>query len=106
MSHLSYRKRKKGEIVTSPIDIDTNSSQLIQCIKSTSAATFKPRKPFSLKAARWWNDDCQAAVANLHNAATEEDHAEANKTLKSTISKAKRNWANNLLNGATTATLW
>ena len=93
-------------LLTSPNDIDANSLHLLQCIEATSSTTFKPRKPYSPKAARWWNEDCQATVTTLHNADSVETRKTANKALRVAISSAKRKWANKLLEGATTATLW
>ena len=93
-------------LLVNPAEIDTNTARLVQCIENTSSTIFEPRKEFSPRAARWWNDDCQAAVVGLHNAASDTSRSEANQTLKLAVRKAKREWANNLLHNASTTTLW
>ena len=92
--------------MTDPTQIEAESTRLSTYIEDTSIATFEQRKEFSTRGARWWNDDCQQAVREVRNATTSEEKKATQKKLRSTIRKAKKDWANNLLHNATTESLW
>jgi hypothetical protein len=53
---------------------------------------------------RWWNDDCKAAAKAMREGFwTDAEQREANRHLKATVRKAKREWADEYI---TTANVW
>jgi hypothetical protein len=89
-----------------PAVIEAESTRLSSYIEEISIATFEQRKEFSPRGARWWNDECQQAVGEVRNAATDEEKKTAQKALRSAIRTAKKDWANGLLHNATPESLW
>ena len=89
-----------------PAEIEAESTHLSTYIEDISIATFEQRKEYSPRGTHWWNNDCQQAVREVRNAATNETKKAAQKTLHSTIWMAKKDWANNLLHNATMDSLW
>jgi hypothetical protein len=109
--HLRFSVHIRGRcvspaLVLDPAEIEAESTRLSSCIEDTSIAIFDQRKEYSPRGACWWNNDCQQAVREVRNAANTETRKAAQKTLRSTIRPAKKDWANNLLHNATTESLW
>jgi len=91
---------------TDPAEIEAESIRLSSHIEDTSITIFEQRREYNPRSARWWNNDCQQAVREVRNAATNEEKKAAQKNMRSTIRTAKKDWANNLLRNATTESLW
>jgi Endonuclease-reverse transcriptase len=81
------------------------ASRLHEDILETSALLFKPRKAPDPRGARWWNDDCLAAL-RAYKACPPEEKPGLYAALRHTITKAKRNSANEFLDHCNADNLW
>ena len=74
-------------------------------VNLTSDHTFEKRKPFSPSSVPWWNHECGALATNLRFA-DDASRRTAKTALKLATTKAKREWANAVINEAQKEDLW
>jgi hypothetical protein len=79
---------------------------LTQDIEEASMSTFETRKGYSPRGASWWDEECDAAAAQVRAARGSEARKEADKALRQQVGAAKRRWANDFLHNATPEHLW
>lgn len=82
-------------------DLDLAVDVLFDAFETASGETFEKRRPTKHnKTSRWWNSSCEAAVAKLKAATTDDDERTlAAKQLKVTRT-AKCNWADDYIQKA------
>lgn len=83
--------------------IDTVIDLIYGAIQDASKELLKKKGANPARAAMWWNDECKAATAQVKLAQMGEEKAEAHRTLKTTIRRAKREWADGYI---TRANVW
>ena len=74
-------------------------------IEQTLAQTLNRKKPFSPRAVPWWNQECGTLAANLCYA-RDQDRQATHTALKKAMTKAKREWATEVINNAQNQDLW
>jgi hypothetical protein len=96
--------------------IDNFMDNLIKAITSTTDQVTKTKKQRSHHAKHWWNDDLTAtltdlrqlsrAARNSRNPYLTNHYKRTKAVFQAKIKHAKRNWANERLEGATSKTVW
>ena len=90
-------------------DIDSLShaaDALDSDIYAVSGKMFKHRHTPDLRGLQWWNVHCEASLTAVATTPRGESCCDALKSLRHTITEAKRAWSNDSLIGATADTLW
>src|SRR6202789_405433 len=75
---------------TDPAEIEAESIRLSSHIEDTSITIFEQRREYNPRSARWWNNDCQQAVREVRNAATNEEKKAAQKNMAPPNRTAKK----------------
>ena len=100
----------------SPQQIDKFAEELVTAINSVTLKTMKKKKSNPQQTKHWWNEDLSATLAELHQLSKATrgnrnpylaNHYRHTKVIfQAKIKHAKRNWANDCLQGATSKTIW
>jgi hypothetical protein len=72
-------------------------------INTTNQKNLKPKRNPDPRGVRWWNEECTAARALVYHAPSGETRRQAFRELHHTIKRAKRTWADALLNNVDSA---
>jgi hypothetical protein len=76
-------------------------------IDTANRKNLKPKRNPNPRGVHWWNEECTAARALVYHAQTGEIRRQAFRDLRQIIKKAKRSWADNLLNNIdSVADMW
>jgi hypothetical protein len=76
-------------------------------INTANRKNLKPKRNPDPRGVHWWNEECTAACALVYHAPSDETRHQAFHELRHTIKKAKRTWADNLLNSIdSVADMW
>jgi len=86
--------------------LDDVAEKLHHDINATSTSLFPPRKAPDPRGVRWWSTECSAASSLVRQALPGRERTRANKELQLAIKNAKRQWAHDFLDHATTNNLW
>ena len=87
----------------SPTDIDRAVDAIYTAFNSACEQTMDRKGAAPGFRARWWNDECGEASRTMQAATTTDERRACNKTLKTAVRSAKRNWADQYI---TTANIW
>jgi hypothetical protein len=104
--HLSEHSCYVPYGLTSAALINQEADQLSQEIEDTCQAIFKKCSQFSLRAAVWWDEQCNKAAVEVREALTLDTHKQTHKALIKEVQAAKCRWANDFLQDATPKHLW
>ena len=88
-----------------PENIDTEADTLYVDIGVASEMAFDKRRPFSPRAVPWWNQECGTLAADLRSA-NDQNRRDIRRSLKKATTKAKRDWANEIISNAKGDALW
>ena len=100
----SFRTWALPQLLTSA-NIDTEANLLHADINSTSELTFDKHRPFSPRTVPWWNQECGTLATDLRSTSNQ-DQGNIHKALKKATTKAKRDWANEIITKAKGDELW
>ena len=81
----------------SPAEVDTVIDGLYMALQTASETALKRKGANHARSARWWNPECSAATGKVKSALDREEKARALKALKVTTRRAKREWADALI---------
>jgi ribonuclease HI len=99
-----------------PESLDQLSEQIIQAISDTTQQTMPERRPQSVYARHWWNEDLSQTIAQLRhlgdvvkqtrNPFLTRQYQQTKAVFRAKVRHAKRNWATKKLEGATSKSVW
>ena len=93
-------------VITDAPSTDAAAASLIQHILDSCTPLFPRRTTADPRGARWWNADCATALTVYRAARSQSRRKVTITNLRSTIRKAKRNWAQNYLDSADPMSFW
>lgn len=84
-------------------DIDAAANNILNAMTNATKSTMPTRSTRTPNRAKWWNDECDHALANLRTAS---NRPQARAQFRATIRSAKREWATDILIKTPQSDIW